>query len=262
MRARRLAISIVVLTLLVGTVAWLSTGQALSFNQANYYVFPLGGPVVDVELLFQTARAEGYAVVQYDDTSVVAYEGEQLATETIDGLLASSRLLIIDGDRFLLRASTDTSTFAVRPNSSGLELMFSPQEDQAMDGVISVLLELERLGILSEEVDFGFKEFAKDSLKGPAPPAGTRVESDLFGLTVAEDWHAFAATKGLSLVGLRVEVVAELLPGSELPVEYANYVNSESESLVGLLLPVDQLIALATSESIGLLRKPYAPVAP
>jgi len=262
MKARRLAASIAVLILLVGTVAWLSTGQALSFHQANYYVFSLGGPAVDVESLFRTAQAEGYAVVRYDSTGVTAYEGDQLATETLDDLLASSRLIIIDGGRFLLRASTETSTFAVRPNSSGLELVFSPQEDQAMDGVVSVLLELERMGILSEEVDFGFQEFARDDPKGPAPPASARMESDLFGLTVAEDWHAFASAKGLSLVGLRVEVVAELLPGSELPAEYADYVNSESETLVGLLLPVDQLVPLASSQSIGLLRKPYEPVAP
>jgi hypothetical protein len=262
MRARRLTASIAVLILLIGTAAWLGTGQALSFRAANYYIFPLGGPSVDVESLLQTAQAEGYAVIRYDGTTAVAYEGDQVATQAVDLLLGSPSLLIVDGGRFLLKSSAGNSTFAVRPGTDGLELVFSPQEDQTMDEVISVLLELERIGILSDEVDFEFHEYAKDALKGPAPPTGARIDSNLFGLTVSEDWHAYAASKGLTLVGLRVEVVAELLPGSVLPAEFESFVSSEGESLVGLLLPVDQLVALATAEGIGLVREPYEPIAP
>ena len=263
MRTKNLVVALVVASILAGAAVWLGTGEALSFSPSNYYVFPLGGGLVDTESLSLTAQTEGYAVVRYDGSSVVAYTGDQLSTQPVDVILASDRLLVVDGTRSLLRVSGESFTYAVRPSSVGLELVFSPYEEQTLDGVFSVLVALEQLGIIGTEADVGFFDtFEKDTLKGPPTPAGARIESDLFGLTVAEDWHAFAAAKGLSLVGLRVEVVVELLPGNSIPAEYAGFVASESESLARLLLPIDQLVRLATSEGIGLVRQAYQPVAP
>lgn len=263
MRTKNLVVALVVSSILAGAVVWLGIGEALSYSQSNYYVFPLEGTLVDIESLSHAAQAEGYVVVQYDGNSVVAYAGDQLSTQPVDVLLASDRLLVADGTRFLLRVVGEAFTYAVRPSSVGLELVFSPHEEQAMEGVFSVLIALEQLGVIGSEADFGFFEtFLKDALKGHPAPAGARIESDLFGLMIAEDWHTFAAAKGISLVGLRVEVVVELLPGSSIPTEYAAYVTSESESLAGLLLPIDQLVSLATSEGVGLVRQAYQPIAP
>jgi len=263
MRTKNLVVALVVSSILAGAAVWLGTGEALSFSQDNYYVFPLGGTSVDVESLSLAAQAEGYVVVRYDGNSVAAYAGDQISIEPVDALLASDQLLVVDGGRFLLRVAGEAFTYAVRPSSLGLELVLSPHEAQTMEGVFSVLVALEQLGVIGTEADFGFFEtFQRDALKGPPAPAGARIESDLFGLTVAEDWHAFAAAKGLSLVGLRVEAVVELLPGNSIPAEYADYVTSESESLVRLLLPIGQLVSLATSESVGLVRQAYQPTAP
>lgn len=262
MRVRNVVVALVVSSILVGAVVWLTAGDTLPFKQTEYYIFPLGGTLIDLESLSASAKADEYTVIRYDGNSVVAYAGESLATEPVDVLLASGRLLIVDAGRFLLRVSGEAVTYAVRPSSVGLELVFSPHEDLSIDAVVAVLQDLQQLGIIGDEVDFGFQSFAKDDLKGPAPPAGARIESDLYWLAVAEDWHAFAAFKSLTLVGLRVEVVAEKLPGSGIPVEYAGYVTSESESLARLLLPIDQLVSLATSGSVGLVRQAYEPVAP
>lgn len=262
MRLTRVAAALAVSAMIATLAVLLTVGEAVSFSQSNYYIFPLGGTSVDLESLVQTAQAQGYAVIRYDGSSVLAYQGAELATAPIETLLAGDRLLIVDGSRFLLRASGESSTYAVRPSSDGLELVFSPHEDQGLDGVLSALVDLEGLGVISSEVDFGFRAFARESLKGPVPPTGARTDSDLYWLTVAEDWHAFAAVKGLSLVGLRVDVVVEFLPGSALPAEYAEYVSSESASLAELLLPIDLLVELASSEGVGFVRQPYEPVIP
>lgn len=263
MNPRRIVAAVAASALIISLVVLFGVGEDLMFSRSNYYIFRVGGAVTDLDSLRQAAQADGFAVIQYDGPSVVAFEGSQLASVPIEALLASPKLLVVDGSRFLLRVSGDLATYAVRSSSGGgLELVFSPSQDQDLDGVLAALLDLEGIGVLSSDVDFGFQEFAKDSLKGPETPAGARLDSDLYWLTVAEDWHAFASAKGLSLVGLGVRVVAEILPGSALPSEYSSYVSSASASLAELLIPIDLLVPLASSDGIGFVRPPYVPVIP
>jgi len=262
MRPKKLIVVLVASSLLIGTAVWMGTGEEVQFKQTDYYIFSLGEAAVDLEALSGVVEAEGYTVIRYEGDDVEARVGGLPATDPVDALLARDRLLVIDSSRFLLRVVGESYAYAVRPGPSGLELVFSPRTDQAMDAVLSVLLDLQRLGAIGGEVDFAFRSFAKGALKGPEPPAGARIESDLYWLTVAEDWHVFAAVHGLSLVGLRVEVAAELLPEADLPEAFAGYVVGESASLVRLDLPIDLLISLASSEGVSLVRKPYEPVAP
>jgi len=262
MKARNQIAVLIAAAVLVGSAVWVGIGEELQFAQVDYYIFALGGTAVDVELLFQAATADGYTVIRYEGETTTAQVGDQPTSDPIEVLLASERLLVTDSSRFLLRVTEETYTYAFRSGSSGAELVFSPHADQTMDAVVSVLLDLQRLGVIGSEVDLGFQSYAKAGLKGPEPPEGARIESDLFWLIVAEDWHTFAAAKGISLVGLRAEVVAELLPEAELPDPFVAFVASESESLAKLLLPIDQLVPLALSEGVGLVRQPYDPIAP
>jgi hypothetical protein len=261
-KAKRIAAALAASATLVALAVVLSAGEELSFASSNYYIFRLGGAGTDVASVRAAAQADGFSVIEYDGSSAIAYEGASLATAPIESLLAGPKVLLIDGSRFLLRVASEASTYAVRPSAGGLELVFSPGQNQDLDGVLSVLLELERLGVLSYDVDFAFEEFDKSALKGPEAPGGARIDSDLYWLTVAEDWYGFAAAKGLSLVGLRARVVAELLPGSTLPAEYSPYISSESASLVELLIPIDLLVSLSSTEGIGFVRPPYVPVIP
>jgi hypothetical protein len=262
MRPKRLIAVLVASSLLLGTAAWLGTGEEMQFDQTNYYIFALGGAAANLESLSAAVEADGYTVVRYEGEGAVTGVGGLPATEPIDSLLARDRLLVIDSSRFLLRVVGEEHAYAVRSGPNGLELVFSPRTDQAMDAVLLVLLDLQRLGAIGGEVDFAFRSFAKNALKGPVPPAGARIESDLYWLTVAEDWHAFAAVHGLTLVGLRVEAAAELVPGAELDGAFSPYVASQSESVVRLDLPIDLLVSLASSDGVSLVRKPYEPVAP
>ena len=70
------------------------------------------------------------------------------------------------------------------------------------------------------------------------------------------------AAKGLALLGLDIEVVAEKLPGGTLSAALAAYVASESRRVAELILPIEQLMALAQSNAVGVVRLPYVPVAP
>jgi len=259
MRMRTLKLALIAVSTLVVAGAWLGSGEDLPFAPSDYYVFSLGPAVADLPALAQTAEAEGYTVVRYNEDGSIAPSGGSTAT---DALVATDRLLAIDSGRFLLRVVGESFTYAVRSATSGIELVFSPTTAQATESVISILLELQSLGAIGGEIDFAYRAYARDALKGPEPPVGARIESDLYWLTVAEDWQAFAAARGLTLVGLRVEVIAELLPGRAVPERFIPYVTSESESLARFHLPIDELIPLASSGVVDLVRAPYEPVAP
>ncbi len=262
MRTRNLVTVLIVTSVLAGAVVWIGLGESLTFDPSEYYILSIGEVPVDIDGLVQAATTEEYTIIEYDGDTFVARVGDRISTESIETLLSSDRLLIVDADRFLLRTVEESSTYTVRPSATGLKLLFSPAAEQSLDAFADILEKLQEFGIIGSEVQLEFEAYAKDAVKGPAPPAEAMIESDLYWLTVAEDWHAFAASKGLSLVGLRVEVVVEKLPGEEIPAEYADYVSSESESLARLLLPIDRLVELACSENVGLLRQAYEPVAP
>jgi hypothetical protein len=68
--------------------------------------------------------------------------------------------------------------------------------------------------------------------------------------------------RGLALLGLDIGVIAEKLLGGTLSAALAAYVVSESSQVAELILPIEQLVALAQSNAIGYVRLPYVPVAP
>jgi len=68
--------------------------------------------------------------------------------------------------------------------------------------------------------------------------------------------------KGLALFGLDVGVVAEKLPEGTTSAALAAYVVSESRQGAELILPIEQRMALAQSNAVGVVRLPYVLVAP
>ena len=233
------------------------------FSSTHYYIFPLGEMSVDLSALTQTTQSAGYSVIQYEgDTATVYREGEAVDVE-METALADEYVLLIDGSRFYLREIGETYTFTVRPSEIGYELVINPQQELSVnDTLASILMGLQQIGILGNEVNLEFASFAKADLKGPAAPEGVFIESTLYGLTVAEDWFAYAVVKGLTQLGLRVEIIAEKVPGGVLDIDFADYVVEETETLAKLLLPIDELLALAKSTSIGYVRIAYQPAVP
>ena len=234
-----------------------------SFAASHYYILSLGEMTVDLSALIQTTQSAGYSVIQYDDDTATVYRGGETVDMDVATTVADEYVLLIDSNRFYLREIGEAYIFTVRPAEVGYELVINPQQELSInDTLASVLMALQQIGILGNEVNLEYASFAKADLKGPAAPAGVFIESTLYGLMVAEDWFVYAAAKGFTQVGLRVEIVAEKVPGGVLDAEFIDYVVEETESLVKLLLPIDKLLVLARSSSIGYVRIAYQPAVP
>ncbi|MCK5246910.1 hypothetical protein KAR02_08430 [Candidatus Bipolaricaulota bacterium] len=234
-----------------------------SFAATHYYILSLGEMPVDLSALIQTTQSAGYSIIQYDGDTATVYRGGEAVDMDATTVLADEYVLLVDGSRFYLREIGEAYAFTVRPAEVGYELVINPQQELSInDTLASILTALQQIGILGNEVNLEFASFAKADLKGPAAPTGVFIESTLYGLMVAEDWFVYAAAKGFTQVGLRVEIVAEKVPGGVLDAEFIDYVVEETESLVKLLLPIDKLLVLAKSSSIGYVRIAYQPAVP
>jgi len=251
---RRITICALMLSIL--TLACLVQAQDVptTLSPTHYYIFSLGEMSVDLATLAGTTQSGGYVVVRFVDNEP---DGDLAVA------LSAPAFLLIDNDRFTLRQTEEAYTFTVRPSANGYELVVNPAEELVLADVLgSILLSLQEIGIVGNDVNLEYTAFSKADLKGPAAPEGVFLESTLYGLMVAEDWFAYASMHGLTVVGLRVEVVAEKLPGAVLESSFSAYTLEETESLAKLLLPIDRLIALASSASVGYVRTAYQPAVP
>ncbi len=266
MRRMRFVVKGALLALMVG-FGVAASGGAATLDSQSYYCFAVGDLAVGIQTLSAAAAAEGYAVLSFSDNTVTIVNGTNSPSDTIEGmLLSANRLLVIDGDRFYLRADGAALSYAIRPSDAGLELVISPKAPiDLVDALTTVFVELQDVAIDGMDVDLtDYRTVVRDPLKGPAEPLDLAAKLDyaLYGLVAAEDWFTYASQKGLALLGLRIEVVVEKLPGASLAVDFRNQVISETPELASLILPVDQLASLARSAGVGYVRLPYVPVAP
>jgi len=243
----------------------LISGQtSTDFVQTHYYLLSMGQILVDTSALVQSLQTQDFTVVTYDGDVPSVYRGAELAADvSVQGALADDELLVVDADRLYLQVAETTFSYAVRPAGDGYELVVNPSQDVAIaDALASILVSLQEIGVLGNSVDLEFAAFAKNDLKGPAPPEGASIDSLLYRLVIAEDWFAFAAANSLALTGLRLDVVVETLPGSSLPDAFSAYVYEQTDQLAKLLVPIDGLVSLASAESVGYVRPPYQPAVP
>ena len=244
-------------------LAILIIGSGIAVNgeqllQTDYYLIAIGTIDTPIESLIQTAQGNGFSVAG-------SYGGEYLGgypltEEAEEALQAMPSLLYVDESWFLLRVTGEDFDYTVRPSGEGYELVLVPHKDLPQaETIYSVISSLQEMGIV-DSVDMELPEsYAKEFEKGPLPPEGVAIDSSLYGLSVAADWFAEALRLGIDRVGLRVEVVAEKLPGGTIPEELTPFIESESEGLAKFLLPIWQLTELARSSSIGYVRLPYRP---
>lgn len=231
--------------------------------QTSYYLISIGGIKTPLASLIQTAKENGFTIIVRSGEEVTSYKGSELTQEPEAVLLEADSLLYVDDGFLLLRVNGDDLDYTVRPGDGGYTLIIFPHRDLPQgETIFSLLGTLQKLGVIGAEVTMeGFRSFEKDAEKGPEPPAEAAIDSDLYGLTVAADCFSSASSIGLTRVGLRVEVVAEKLPGGAIPEEFQPYIlpGSETDQLAKLLLPIHRLVDLARSSSIGYVRPPYQP---
>ncbi len=239
-------------------------GSPAVLSPSLYYLFPAEGVQVDVQTLSQAVQSAGYVVIVFSGDTATASRGSVPAQGDVAAFLDESHVFVLDGDRFLLHSELSGISYTLRPEASGMELVVSTtQETPAFDALGAILEELQSLGILGMNLDLeSARSFSATSLKGPAAPPGVALDSALYDLVVAQDWFSYAAAKGIALSGLRIEVVAELAAGAVFPEAFTPYVVSETDRLMKLILPIDQLVPLAKEGAIGYVRLPLHPVAP
>ena len=243
------------------TILIIGSGMAVSGTQllqTDYYLIAIGTIDTPIESLIQTAQANGFSVAGSYGGEPLG--GDPLTEEPEEALQAMPLLLYVDESWFLLRVTGEDFDYTVRPTGEGYELVLIPHKDLPFEETVGMVLsDLQEMGIVGS-VDMELPEqYAKESEKGPLPPPGVAIDSALYGLSVAADWFAEASRLGIDRVGLRVEVVAEKLPGGTIPEAFIPFIESESEGLAKLLLPIWQLTELARSSSIGYVRQPYRP---
>ena len=260
---------ILILVSMLLTLSMLNLGGVagtLQFQPSNYYLIPIGEIEADIQTLTQTALDRGFSVVVYDGNSAAVYEDGVASEMSPEAAFEHLELLVVDADRFYLRLALQSASYAVRPAEEGYEIVLSPSEELDMGAALaSILTDLQDLGALSIDGSLDLSQiasYARSDLKGPPPPAGVGIESTLYSLLIAEDWFAYAATQGMALTGLRVDVVAERLPGAALAESFRAFIDSETEQLSSLSLPIDLLLPLAKSLGVGYVRPPYRPAIP
>lgn len=262
MRNRFKLTGVLVVLLLIALVGGTTLlGGESDLLQSQYYVISIGAIEISLESLIQSAKEGELAVIVASDEQVVSYRGSNLTDESEEILLDADSLLYVDHSWFLLQMAGEDLDYVVRPAEVGYALLLSPHRDLPQgDTLLAVLGELQQMGIVGEEVQMEWGgAFLKEPEKMPKPPDGVAIDSALYGLTIAEDWFAAAASQDLTRVGLRVEVVAEKLPSKIIPAAFQSYIVSETDELAKLLLPIHRLVELASSEAVSYVRPPYQP---
>jgi hypothetical protein len=252
-----------IVLILVGVSSLAAAGQALQFVETEYYIVALGEVATTPEALVAEAESEGITTIVYGDAGIEVTRNGGATDATPDEAAEDARVLIVDSGRFLLRVEEAAYVYAVRASETGYELVIGPATDLSATATLGeILTALQELGVVGTDVSLEYTAYEREVLKGPASPEGAALESTLYGLVVAEDWDAYAAAHGMTMVGLRVEVVAEKLPGEVIPEAYVPYLVTETEQLAKLLLPIDRIVPLAKASAVGFVRLPYQPAVP
>ena len=247
------------LLLLLGLSVGAAAEEVL-FYRGNYYLISIGAVSSEVTSVIQTGQEKGFAVIVLDMNGLSAYQGTEQTQESESDLIGAPSLLYMDGERLLLRVQGDEFDYEVRPGEKGYDLVLVPHQDMtASDFVSYVLVPLQQMGIVGEEVDMEYRMFVLNPDKSEAPPAGVAIDSDLYNLMIAPDWFTAAEEMNLARTGLCVSVVAEKVPTGAIPESLKLYVVSETDALAKLLLPIEDLLSLASDSAIGYLRPPYKP---
>ncbi|UCF09779.1 MAG: hypothetical protein JSW65_06890 [Candidatus Bipolaricaulota bacterium] len=229
--------------------------------ETEYYVIPMGTVVLDQAALIEAARSHGYTVIVRSGDVVTAYRGGLDSAEDEAALLGDRPLLYADhGDTLLLFAGSDFD-FSLRPGMDGYDLVLSPHVAVPTGTAFgAALTQLHALGIIGTAVGVEAPQaYARDPLKGPRPPEGVAIDSDLYALVVAENWFLEAESKGIERVGLRVEAVAEKLEGAIVPAELQPFLLEETAELARFLVPIHRLVDLASTGAFRLVRPAHVP---
>ncbi len=233
--------------MLLGAMLWTTSSAGVPTSFLWGEVLLPAGAVDDLATRVQT---EGIPLARWVDQEL-----EFFGAEDEEALLSSPAYAFLDGELLLVTVQTESATATLRGRHLQAELVAWTEGDTVAlpEGFLELL---NRLELLPAECTLEL-ELREIPAKHPAPPEGVRLDSVLWALVNHPDWFGFARQQGLERVGLRVRVVVEL-QGS-LKAEFEPYIQSSSESLAELLIPIFYLPELGADPAARLVRLPHTP---
>lgn len=235
--------------------------SGLSFYKAT---FPLPQP--DLSTIAARAQELGFWIrVQYG-LNVTYLHGRDpcgLCTpENEESLFGFPQLYLdyLDKGLFLVRLDEERYRLTIRPSAEaeGLyEVIVGPKLRLERAEVEQAALGwLQRLGIV-QTASLEFAELV--SQEKPRPPEGVKLDSLLYALAVAPDWHDFARERGIDLFGMRIKAIVELASSETVLQGYHLIEEARSEDLMRVLVPVSELVRLSSDPAVEFVRLPYEP---
>jgi hypothetical protein len=228
----------------------------------------LPAPTTDIVRIVQTAQQLNYWIRIQTDTDVTYLKGS----------MPCSICDPAEEDRFFLppRLSVDGRWFWLQLDEPGWRLHLRPSTQRPGDYELIVSPKLPKTALTDGDLDqitatltpFGVLPTQTASLKlepyippaKPEPPADARIDSVLFGLTLAPDWATYAAQNGIERSGLRVRVVIELSsPDTALPEALELVIEARSARLVRAQALIHRLVDLARDPAVAFVRLPSRP---
>jgi hypothetical protein len=234
----------------------------------KFYRIPLSSDETNLLQSIEAAKQAGFSVRIATGTNVIYFLGTQPCTDCTpenERERLSFPHLFVDGALFWLRAEEMLSRYNLRPAvSGGYELIVAPKTTASAFAILNEIgLKLVQLAIVRDPVlPLTIEELTiVPGTKPPRPPDGVRLDSVLYALMLMPDWYEFAPQVRLELWGLRVRVIVELAtPDAQLAPTHNIIVEARSPSgLVRVLVPIHQLIVLASDPAVKLVRPPFQP---
>lgn len=262
-------------TLIAGTMAGLWTGTrpeapmgvANVETQRHYHAY-LAQPTVNIVEVIQTAQELNYWIRIQTGADVTYLQGE-MPCPTCDPAQEAQFFrpprLYVDGSDFWIHLDEVDWTLHLRPaahSASSYELVVSPKLPKTQvtaEDLANIRATLAPFGVLPDQgAPLEFEPLIPPTK--PEPPEGTRMDSVLYGLTLAPDWVDYARRSEIGLSGLRAKVIIELASaGADPPGDLDLVIESRSDELVRAQVLIHQLVELARRPSVAFVRPPSRP---
>ena len=222
----------------------------------------------DLKKIIEAAKQAGFSVRIAQGTTVKYFLGTQPCSDCTpenEREKLTFPHLFVDGDLLWLRAEGLLSKYNLRPaQTNNYELIVAPKTTVSASAILEEIgLRLTGLAILSNPtLPLTIEELTVvPGVKPPQPPEGVRLDSVLYALMLMPDWYEFAPQQKLELWGLRVRVIVELVsPEAQLAPTHNIIIEARSPSgLMRVLVPIHQLVRLASDPAVKLVRPPAQP---
>lgn len=224
-------------------------------------------PSTDVVSVIETAQQQGYWIRIQTEQDVSYLQGSQPCPScdpNQESQFFKPPQLIVDGQQFWIRLDEPEWRVNLRPapQTRSYELIVSPKLPKTSvcaNDLDAILDALSPFGVLpTQSTSLQLEPMTQPSK--PEPPEGARIDSVLYGLTLAPDWTDYAQQQDIALSGLRVEVIVELTSSDvSLPDGIDLVATSRSGALVRAQVRIDQLVRLASAPSVAFVRTPSRP---